>query len=117
MALALNIYKTKTGISSTAVKEIHKAPVGYTAVILCSNITNVGNTTRTVTLTHNRTVKNSVGISTTITELFKNFPIESSDSISAITGKLFLEPGDSIKINSNVDDEIKYTFSILETLN
>jgi hypothetical protein len=117
MALALNIYKTKTGISSITVKEIYKAPVGYTGVVLCSNITNVGNTTRNVTLTHNRTVKNAAGISTTVTEMFKTFPIESSDSISAISGKLFLEPGDSIKINSNVDNEIKYIFSILETLN
>jgi hypothetical protein len=117
MALALNIYKTKVGIASVTTKEIYKAPVGYTGVILCSNISNVGANTRSVSLTHNRTLNNVGTMTTTVTEFFKDFPLEPNDSLSAIKGKLFLEPGDSVKITASVDNEIKYVFSILETLN
>lgn len=117
MALALNIYKTKVGIASTTIKELYKAPVGYTGVVLCANITNVGDFTRTVTLTHNRPINNAGTISTTVTEFFKEFPLEPNDSIDAIKGKLFLEPGDNLKIYANSNNEVKYIFSILETLN
>jgi hypothetical protein len=40
MALALNVYKTKVGIASTTEAQIYKAPVGYTGVVLCANISN-----------------------------------------------------------------------------
>lgn len=117
MALALNIYRTKVGIASTSVSEIYKAPVGYSGVVLCSNVSNVGGNTRTLTLTHNRTINNVGTISTTVTEFFKDFPLESNDSLGAIQGKLILEPGDSIRISASANNEIKYVFSILETLN
>lgn len=117
MALALNIYKTKVGIASVTTKEVYKAPVGYTGVVLCSNFSNVGTNTRTVTLTHNRTINTAGSISTTVTEFFKEFPLEANDSLSAIQGKLFLEPGDSLRVTASSNNEVKYVFSILETLN
>jgi hypothetical protein len=117
MALALNNYTTKTGIATTGVVEFYKAPVGYTGVVLLSNIANVGNTLSYVTCIHSRTISIN-GIDTTInTEGIKDFPIESNDSASIFKGKLILEPGDSLKIYSNNNSSIKYIFSILETLN
>jgi hypothetical protein len=117
MALALNIYKTKVGIATTTLSELYKAPVGYTGVILLSNITNVSENTETVTLIHNRVTNIAGTISTTVTEFFEEFPIEPNDAISAVKGKCCLEPGDSLRISASSNDGIKYIFSILETLN
>lgn len=117
MALALNIYKTKVGIATTSLGEIYKAPVGYTGVILLSNITNVSEDTQTVTLIHNRVTNVAGTISTTATEFFEEFPVEPNDSFAAIKGKCCLEPGDSLRISASTDDSVKYIFSILETLN
>jgi hypothetical protein len=117
MALALNNYTTKTGIATTGLTEFYKAPVGYTGVVLLSNIANTGNTTSTVTCIHSRTFTIS-GITTTIdSEGVKNFPIEPDDAASIFKGKLILEPGDSLKISSSSNNSLKYIFSILETLN
>jgi len=117
MALALNVYRTKVGIASTTEAQIYKAPVGYTGVVLCANVANVGNFTQTISLTHNRPIKSSGTISTVATEFFKKFPLEANDAFDAISGKLFLESGDFIRIQASNNTDIKYIFSILETLN
>jgi hypothetical protein len=52
-----------------------------------------------------------------VTEFFEGFPLESNDAFDAISGKLFLEPGDFLKIQASSNTDIKYIFSILETLN
>lgn len=75
MALALNIYKTKVGIATTTLSELYKAPVGYTGVVLLSNITNVSENTENVTLIHNRVTNIAGTISTTVTEFLKNFQL------------------------------------------
>lgn len=117
MALALNVYKTRVGIASTTLSEVYKAPVGYTGVILLGNVTNIGDNTQTITFLHQR-VTRSAGIANTIsTEFFENLPLETNDGLSIIKGKLFLEPGDSIKISASNNTDVKYIFSILETLN
>jgi hypothetical protein len=117
MALALNLYKTRTGIATTTPVSIYRAPVGYTGVVLLSNIANVGENTETITLIHNRVTNISGTITTTRTEFFEDFPIEPNDAITAIKGKCCLEPGDSLIISSSAAVGIKYIFSILETLN
>jgi hypothetical protein len=117
MALALNIYKTKVGIASTTQNEFYKAPVGYTGVVLLSNIANISENTQTVTLIHKRVTNVAGTISTTTTEFFEEFPVEPNDSFAAIKGKCCLEPGDSLIISASNEDSVKYIFSILETLN
>lgn len=117
MALALNVYKTKVGIASTTLSEVYKAPVGYTGVILLSNIANVGNVPQTITFVHNRTTNIAGTISTTTTRFIEDFPIEPNDAATLLKGKLFLEPGDSVKLSASSNTDIEYAFSILETLN
>lgn len=117
MALALNVYKTIVGIASTTPKDVYKAPVGYTGVILIGNLTNVGDNTQFASFSHQRTTRSAGTISTTVTEFFEDLPVETNDGLSIIKGKLFLEPGDSIKISASNDTDIKYIFSVLETLN
>jgi hypothetical protein len=112
MALPLNVFKTVTKVATVAPVGIYTAPVGYSAVVLLSQVTNIGNHTQTVSFSHQRT---TAGIAVT-TEILKDFPVSSSDTANLLAGKLVLESGDSIVLSSSSETDIKFIGSILETL-
>jgi hypothetical protein len=109
MALPLNVYKTLTGITSTSPQTIYTAPVGYTGVILLAQVSNTGNNTERVLFSY---VKSDVE-----TELVPNSPVEADDAIKLVTGKLLILSGEGLKLSSTNGSDLKYTVSILETLN
>jgi len=113
MALALNIFKTVTKISTTNAVGIYTAPVGYTGVVLLAQAANIGNNTQTISFSHQRT---TAGIAVT-TEILKNFPISASDTANLVAGKLVLESGDVLVLSASNGTDIKFLGSILETLN
>jgi len=112
MALALNAYKTVTTVATTNAVGIYTAPVGYAGVILLANVANVGSQTNTVSFSHRRT---RTGTAVT-TEIQRNAPIDSNDSISLVKGKLVVEPGDVLLISGSNNTDLKVTLSVLETL-
>lgn len=109
MALPLNVYKTLTGITSTTPETVYTAPVGYTGVILLGQVANTGANTEQVLFSY---VNDNVE-----TEIVPNSPVETEDAIKLLTGKLFVLSGDSLKLSGTNGSNLKYTFSILETLN
>ena len=109
MALPLNVYKTLTGITSTSPETIYTAPVAYTGVVLLGQVANIGNNTEQVLFSY---VKPSE-----TTELIPNSPVSSEDTIKLLTGKLFVLSGESLQLSGTNGTDLKYTFSILETLN
>ena len=109
MALALNTYKTITGIVTTGAVGIYTAPTGYTAIVLYAHVTNVGTATATVTLKHIR--------SSTETEIIKNGIVPVSDALVPMSGKLVLETSDSLKVSGSDNSTLKIIISILETAN
>jgi len=109
MALALNVFQTITQVATTVDTEIYTAPVGYTGVVLLAQATNVGDSTKTVSLSHKR--------SSTTTEIVKTFPIEPSDTGNLLSGKLVLETGDKLVLSASDINDVKFIGSILETLN
>jgi hypothetical protein len=109
MASALNVFKTVTASLPTTPATLYTAPASYTAVVLMAQVSNVTNATAKVTFSH---FNGSV-----TTELLKEFSVPANDAIAATTGKLVLESGSSIKISSNINDALKITLSVLETLN
>ena len=113
MALALNVFKTITKVATTNAVGIYTAPVGYTGVVLLAQAANIGSETQTVSFSHQRS---TAGIAVT-TEIVKNLPIPANDSTNLLFGKLILETGDSIQINSDSATNVKFIGSILETLN
>ena len=113
MALALNVFQTITTVVSTSPTEIHTAPVGYTGVVLLAQVANIGSNTQDITFSHQRTV---VGVAVT-TEMLKQYPIESRDTINLLAGKLVLESGDSLVLSGSNGSDLKFIGSILETLN
>jgi hypothetical protein len=110
MASALNIFKTVTSEITTTDVSIYQAPTGFTGIILMAQIANVAEESASVTFLH-------VTSSDIKTELVKNFVIPPNDAASVITGKLILEEGSSVRVESSSNDVLKITLSILESLN
>ena len=110
MSLPLNIYQRLVGIVSTTPEIIYTAPIGYTAVGLMGQVANIGTNTEEVLFSY-------VDLTTTSTEIVPNSPVSSNDTIKLITGKLFVLNGESLKLSGSNGIDLKYTFSILETLN
>jgi len=111
MAIALNVFKTKTAEITTTETSIYTAPAGKSAIILMAQIANITNTSGTVTVSHYYS-----GTSTT-TELIKNFSVPGNDSASAVQGKLVLEEGHELKVAASDNNKFKITLSILESVN
>jgi len=109
MALPLNVYQTLTGITSTTPETVYTAPVGYTGVVLLGQVSNNGGTTEQVLFSYVN--------ATSTTEIVPNSPVSSEDVIKLLSGKLFVLSGDSLELSSTNGTNLKYTFSILETLN
>jgi len=110
MALALNVFKTITAVVSTSPSVVYTAPVGYSSVILLSQVTNTSSNSYDVTLIHRR--------SSTDTEVLKEYPISGNDTANLLSGKLVLESGDRLVLfGNNSSDDLKFISSILETLN
>ena len=109
MAIALNIFKTVTFNVTTASQIVYTAPTLYSGIILMAQITNITNTSGSVTF--------STLVGSTETELLKDFGIPGNDAASGVVGKLVLESGSSIKISGSANGKFKITLSVLESFN
>jgi len=110
MATALNVFKTVTATITTTNSTVYTAPAGYTGIILMAQITNITTSSATVTMTH------FDGVSTE-TELLKNFGVPANDSVSALTGKLVVQTGSSLKVIASANTTFKLVLSIVESAN
>jgi hypothetical protein len=123
--LPLNQCKTITGIVSTSNVGIYTTKTGYTSVVLYAQVANTGSGVGTVTFYHERDTRLSGGgISTSTTELIFNGLVPPNDALILLDGRLVLErtalKTDRIRmvgISSTNPNHLKYTVSILETLN
>jgi hypothetical protein len=106
---ALNIFKTVTLNVTTTNQVIYTAPALYSGIILMAQITNISNTSGTVTF--------STLVGATETELLKEFGIPGNDAASGVVGKLVLESGSSVKILGSANNKFKITLSVLESAN
>jgi hypothetical protein len=109
MTLPLNVYQTYTGFVSTTPTIVYTAPIGYTGVILLAQVANVGNNTEQITFSY---IKESY-----TNEIVPNSPVASEDVIKLFSGKLLVLGGDSLELSGTNENNLKYTISILETLN
>lgn len=108
MALPLNVYKKLVGIVSTTPEIIYTAPIGYTGVILMGQVANLSLNTEEILFSY---------VDSNTTEIVPNSPISSNDVLRLFSGKLFVMNGESLKLSGTNGTDLKYTFSILETLN
>ena len=122
--LPLNQYKTITGVVSTSDVGIYTTRTGYTSIVLYAQVANTGSGIGTVSFYHERDNRVGNNISTSTTEIIFNGLVPPNDSLILLDGKLVLERTaskiDRIKISgisSTNPNHLKYTISILETLN
>lgn len=127
----LNTYRTVTGIVSTSNEEIYRTKTGYTSIVLYAQVANTGTGVGTVTFYHQRENRTQSGVSTTQTEIIKDGAVIPNDALVLLDGRLVLErtalKTDSIRIvgigtstlvgYQTNQTHMKYTVSILETLN
>lgn len=111
-AAAVNSFKTYTKIIGITTTEVYRSPIGFSAVCLLSQCTNIGSSTQFVNFYINQ---NESGIGTVTTEIVKGYPIPPNESLNLITGKLVLEPDNYITISGSTDTDLKLVLSILET--
>lgn len=110
MALSANVFKTVTFTPISNPASMYVAPAGYTGVVLLAQLSNTSATTHQVTFSHYR--------SGSFTEIVKNFSIQGNDSVSLLHGRLVLESGDALYIESSTTStDLKFICSILESLN
>jgi hypothetical protein len=110
MATSLNVFKTTTATPTTTNSTVYTAPANYTGIVLMAQITNITDSAASITVTH------FDGISTE-TELLKNFEIPGYDSAAALTGKLVLQTGHSLKVVASANATFKIVLSLLESAN
>ncbi len=109
---AVNSFKTYTTVVSNTETEVYRSPIGFSAVVLLTQCTNIGSDTQFVNFYYNRF---EPGIGTITTELVKNYPIPTNDSSSLINGKLVLQPDDYITISGTTSTDLKFLLSVVET--
>lgn len=123
--LPLNQYRTITGIAATTNVGIYTTKTGYTSVVLYAQVANTGLGIGTISFYHQRDTRSGGGgITTETTELIYNVQVPPNDAIVLLDGRLVLEKTalktDSIRlvgVSSTNPNHLKYTISILETLN
>ena len=108
-AAAVNVFKTITHVVGVSTVGIYTAPVGYTGVVLLSQVTNTGASTQTVSFGHRR--------SGTDTEIVKDLAIPANDTANLLAGKLVVETGDVLTMVGSTTTSLKYLSSVLETSN
>ena len=123
--LPLNVFKTKTAVLTTSsTATVYTAPIGVTAIILMTQVSNVSTQTHTVSFSHYRNLPvlrdaqgNGAQAGNVNTEMIKEFAIPPNDAASMTTGKMIIESLDSVRCFSSAEGVMKLTLSVLETAN
>ena len=105
----LNTFKSFAAQLTTSEETLYTSPSDTTAIILLAQVANVtnGENEESANVTFLTSINN--------TELVKNYTIPAGDAASMLTGKLVLEPNESVKGFASSNNSLKVTLSILET--
>jgi hypothetical protein len=123
--IPLNTFKTKTAIiSSDSTATIYTAPIGTTAIILMTQVTNVSSSTQAVNFGHFRRLAvlpdaqgNGGQTASTFTPMVQNYKIPANNAASLTTGKMIVESLDSVRCWTTNSGTLRITLSVLETAN
>lgn len=120
----LNQYRTIAGVVPTSTGGIYTTRTGYTGIVLYAQVANTGTGIGTVSFYHRRETRSQSGITTEDNELLYEVKVPPNDALILLDGKLVLEKTaiktDSIRLvgsSASSPNHLKYTVSILETLN
>lgn len=109
--MAINFFKNVRAFLTTTPDTVYTAPAGFTAIILMAQISNVTSSVFAANMS-----LFDPGDSTE-TSLITDFSIPGNDAVSALTGKLVLEPGQSLVVSASSNSALQMVISILESQN
>ena len=123
--IPLNTFKTKTALLTTSsTATIYTAPIGTTAIILMTQITNITTATQYVNFGHFRRLAvlpdaqgNGGQTGQTYTPMVVNFAVPKNNATNVTTGKIIVESLDSVRAWTTNPGAIQVTLSVLETAN
>jgi hypothetical protein len=123
--IPLNTFKTKTAMLTTSsTATIYTAPIGTTAIILMTQITNITTATQFVNFGHFRRLAvlpdaqgNGGQPGQTFTPMVVNFAVPKNNATNVTTGKMIVESLDSVRAWTTNPGAIQVTLSVLETAN
>jgi hypothetical protein len=108
MAGQLNVFKNITADVTTTPTTVYTTPLGYSTVVLLSQVSNTGN----------GTVQISAGTANSgvYTSLVSNTSLPANDALALIGGRLILPYGSSFQVSASANGVSQLTLSLLETL-
>jgi hypothetical protein len=123
--IPLNTFKTKTAMLTTSsTATIYTAPIGTTAIILMTQVTNITTATQFVNFGHFRRLAvlpdaqgNGGQTGQTFTPMVVNFAVPKNNATNVTTGKMIVESLDSVRAWTTNPSAIQVTLSVLETAN
>jgi len=123
--IPLNTFKTKTAMLTTSsTATIYTAPIGTTAIILMTQITNITTATQYVNFGHFRRLAvlpdaqgNGGQTGQTFTPMVVNFAVPKNNATNVTTGKMIVESLDSVRAWTTNPSAVQVTLSVLETAN
>lgn len=111
-----NTFKNSRQIVTISLTDVYTCPSTNTkgnvdaGVVLLLQATNVTNRSDLLTL-----VWTDASNSNAVTRIVYQVPVPAQSSISGLTGKLVLEPGDKIRAQCGTHQAIELSMSVLET--
>lgn len=108
--MAVNIFKNVNRNLLIAGEQVYTAPIGYSAIILSAQISNVTSSPQSFTML-------VVNVDTSTRSLVTDFDVPGNDSASALIGKLVLQSGQSLFVSAGDDTSLNLVLSVLESQN
>ena len=123
--IPLNTFKTKTSLLTTSTTAtVYTAPIGTTAIILMTQVTNISTVTQYVNFGHYRRLAvlpdaqgNGGQPGNTYTPMVVNFAVPKNNATNVTVGKVIVESLDSVRAFATHPNGLQITLSVLETAN
>jgi hypothetical protein len=104
-----NTFKNQRAAATGSLASVYACPASTTAIVLLAQATNVSTGAQAVTLCWYDSSASNVK-----TEIVKSLSVPQGSSVGLLAGKLVLEAGDYISIQSTASSLIEFSFSVLE---
>ena len=108
--MAINIFRNITANLVTGTTVLYTAPLAYSGIVLMAQISNV----TAGTVTASMFVRD---VNLTLTSLITNYKIPGNDALGVLSGKLVLQPGQSVVASAAADNSLQLVMSVLESQN
>lgn len=107
--MAENIFKSVNAVITTVNEVIYTAPVGITTIVINAQVANTSSDKARISFSYVLQATN------TERNIIKNFLVDGNKSYGLTLGRLVVNPGDSLKVQSDTDAPLRLSLSILET--